>query len=51
MNLKDFKEASPIEFSEYAAANKIDDETALSWCMHYVFKKRYMIIAKSNTKS
>ena len=25
MDLKDFKEASPIELAEYAAANKIDD--------------------------
>ena len=50
MVLKDVKEASPIELAEYAVANKIDDEPAFTWLVHYVFKKIYRIISKSKTK-
>ena len=50
MDLKDIKEASPIELSEYAVANKIYDETYFSLWVHYVFKKQDRIISKSKNK-
>ena len=48
--LKDVKGVSPIELSDYTAANKIDDETAFAWQFNYVFKKRDRIIANTKTK-
>ena len=36
--------------AEYAVSNRIDDDTALAWWVHYVFRKRDRIIAKSKTK-
>ena len=50
MDLKDVKEASPIELAEYAVANKIYYEPDFAWWMHYVFKKLDRIISKSKTK-
>ena len=50
MELKYVKEVSPIEFSEYEVANKIDDDQFFAWWMHYVFKKRDRIIAKAKNK-
>ena len=39
MYLKDFKEASPIELAEYTVVNKLDDQPAFAWWVHYFFKK------------
>lgn len=50
MDMKDVKEASPIELAEYAVANKIDDEPAFAWWVPYVFRKRNRIIAKTKAK-
>ena len=50
MDLKDVKEANPIELAEYAVANKIDDEPAFRWWVHYVLKKRNRIISKTKAK-
>ena len=36
MDLKDIKEASLIELSEYAVASTIDDETYFALWVHYV---------------
>ena len=47
VDLKDIKEASPIELSEYAVGNKINDETDFAWWVHYVFNKRDRITAKA----
>ena len=49
MDLKDVKEAILIELSEYAVANKIDNEPAFACWVNYVFKKQYRIIAKAKT--
>ena len=49
MDLKDVKEASPIELAEYAVANKIYDEPDFAWWVHSVLKKRGSIIAKAKT--
>ena len=35
MDLKDVKEASPIELPEYAVANQIHDKPAFAWCVPY----------------
>ena len=50
MDLKDVKEASPIELAEYAVANQIHDEPALAWWVPYCFRKRDRIISKVKTK-
>ena len=50
MDLKDFKEASLNELAEYTVSNKIDDEPYFAWWVHYVFKKRDIIISKANNK-
>ena len=50
MDMKDVKEAHPIEVAEYAVANRIDNEPAFTWWVPYTFKKRNCIIAKVKTK-
>lgn len=50
IDLKDVKEANPIELAEYAINNKIDDEPAFAWWVPYVIRKRERIIAKTKTK-
>ena len=50
MDLKDVKEANPIELAKYAVANGIDDEPAFAWWVPYVLKKRKRIISKAKTK-
>ena len=50
MDLKDVKEASPIELAEYAVANRIDDEPAFAWWIPYILKKQNGIISKVKTK-
>ena len=50
MNLKDVKEASPIELAEYAVANQIHDEPAFAWWVPYCLKKKDRIISKVKTK-
>ena len=42
--LKDLKESSPIEVSEYAVANKIDHEPAFVWWVPDTLRKRNRII-------
>ena len=50
MDMKDVKEANPIELAEYAVASKIDDEPAFAWWVPYVLKKREHIISKAKAK-
>ena len=50
MDLRDVKEASPIELAEYAVGNRIDNEPAFAWWMPYTLKKREGIISKMKTK-
>jgi hypothetical protein len=51
MDLKDVKEANPIELAEYAVTNNIDKEPAFGWWVPYVFKKRDRIIAKTKAQN
>ena len=50
IDLKDVKEANPVDLAEYAVNNNIQDEPAFAWWVPYVFKKRDRIIAKAKTK-
>ena len=50
MDMKDVKEANPIELAEYAVASKIDEEPAFAWWVPYTLRKRDRIIAKVKTK-
>jgi len=50
VDLRDAKEANPIELAEYAVANKIDDEPAFAWWVPYTLKKRNRIISKTKSK-
>ena len=50
IDMKDVKEANPVELAEYALANGIDEEPAFKWWVHYTLKKRDRIIAKVKTK-
>ena len=50
VDLKDVKEANPIELAEYAVASQIDDEPAFAWWVPYVLKKRERIISKTKSK-
>ena len=46
MKLKDMKESSPIEFADYAVANRIVEETAFKWWVPHMICKRNRIISK-----
>ncbi len=50
MDMKDVKEASPIELAEYVIANKIDDEPAFAWWVPYTMKKRDRMISNFKAK-
>lgn len=50
IDLKDVKEANPIELAEYAVASRIDDEPAFAWWVPYTLKKRERIISKVKAK-
>ena len=50
VDLKDVKEANPVELAEYAVASQIDDEPAFAWWVPYVLRKRERIISKTNAK-
>lgn len=50
VDLKDVKEANPIELAEYAVANKIDEEPAFQWWVPYTLKKRNRVISKTKSK-
>ena len=50
LDMKDVKDANPVDLAEYAVLNNIQDEPAFAWWVPYVFKKRDRIIAKIKTK-
>jgi hypothetical protein len=48
--LKDMKESYPIQVTDFAKANWIDDEPAFAWWVPDVLKKRECILAKVKAK-
>ena len=44
--LKDIKESNPIEVSEYAVANKIQDDPEFAWWINTVLKRRNAMVSK-----
>jgi hypothetical protein len=50
IDLKDVKEANPIELAEYAIQCGLQDEPTFAWWVTYVIRKRERIIAKTKTK-
>ena len=48
--LKDLKDSYPLELADYAIDNKLQDEPAFAWWVHYTRKKRTAIIAKVKSK-
>ena len=44
--LKDLKESNPVDVFEYVIGNRISEETAFSWWVSYILKKRDRIISK-----
>jgi hypothetical protein len=48
--LKDLKESYPVQFAEYAVANKIAEQPAFAWWVPYVLRKRERIIQKVKTR-
>ena len=40
MDLKDVKEANPIELAEYAVANQIENEPAFAWWLLSIVRGR-----------
>jgi hypothetical protein len=50
VSLKDLKDGSPIELSDYVIAHDIAEEPAFSWWIHHVQKRRYKIVKKLKAK-
>ena len=50
IDLKDVKEANPVELAEYAIQSGLHNEPAFAWWVPYVIRKRERIIAKAKTK-
>ena len=48
--LKDMKDSYPVQLTEYAVQNKIDDEPAFAWWVPYTIKKKAIIIKKVKSK-
>ena len=48
--LKDLKDSYPVDLSDYAVINNIQDEPAFAWWVPYVLNKRKRIIAKLSSK-
>ena len=46
VDIKDIKEASPIEIDEYAVANQISNEPPFDWWAPYTLNKSDIIISK-----
>ena len=49
VDIKDVKEASPIDLSEYVVTNQIADKPAFAWWVPYTPKKTNTIISKIKT--
>ena len=50
MKLKDLKDYIPIEFAEYAVANRIVEEPAFKWWVPHMIRKRNRIISKFKSR-
>ena len=48
--LKDLKDSYPVDLSNYAVTNKIQDEPAFAWWVPYVIGKQKRFIAKLRSK-
>ena len=48
--VKDVKESFPVQLAEYAVLKKIADETAFTWWIKKLLKKRDSIISKTASK-
>jgi hypothetical protein len=50
LELKDVKNAYPVQLAEYAIGNRIQDEPAFAWWVPHVIKKRNRILAATKSK-
>ena len=50
MKLKDLKESSPIEVSDYALDNQIVEKPAFKWWVPHTIHKRSRIISKVKSR-
>ena len=50
ISLKILKESNPVQVAEYAVARNIADEPAFAWWVHYVLRKRDVIVSKLNAR-
>ena len=48
--VKDVKEAYPVQLSEYAVQNRVSEQPAFAWWIKYVLKKSYCIVSKTASK-
>ena len=48
--VKDVKEAYPVQLAEYAVQNRISEQSAFSWWIKYLLKKRDRIVLKTASK-
>ena len=50
VDLKDLKEAHPIELAEYAIANRLDEEPAFAWWVADALRSRNRIVSKVKSR-
>jgi Reverse transcriptase (RNA-dependent DNA polymerase) len=50
LELKDVKNAYPVQLAEYAIGNQIQDEPAFAWWVPHVMKKRKRILSATKSK-
>lgn len=50
VKLKDLKDAYPVQLTDYAIKNKLQDEPAFAWWLPFANKKRRAILKKIKTK-
>ena len=48
--VKNVKEAYPVNLAEYAVQNIISEQPAFAWWIKYVLKKRDRILSKTTSK-
>ena len=50
VKLKDLKDSYPVQVAEYAASNRIADQSALKWRVPTVLRKRNRIVSKVKSR-
>ncbi len=50
IDLKDLKQAFPIELAEYAKANRLEEEPAFAWWISNALRTRNRILAKVKSR-